>query len=67
MPDYHIADEEVISKHAKKFIPSLMKKYDDLANLDNVYAAQSKADGVINVMGTNVKTMLDNMHDLEVL
>jgi len=67
LPDYQIADENMISKHAKKFMPSLMKKYDDLANLDHVYAAQTKADNVVNIMGTNVKNMLDNMGDLESL
>jgi len=44
-----------------------MKKYDDLASLDSVYAAQTKADNVVNIMGNNVRNMMDNMQDLEVV
>ncbi len=61
-----MAGDELITKHAKKFIPSLMKKYEDLASLDSVYAAQTKADHVVNMMGNNVRNMMDNMGDLEV-
>ena len=66
IPDYHSANKEVISSHAKKFLPSMVNKYNNLVNIDNVHAAQKKADDVIIMMGTNIKNMVDNMENLEV-
>ena len=55
-----------ISKLAKRVLPSLLKKYDDLSSIDNVHAAQAKANEVQSIMGNNIRGMMDNMQNLEV-
>jgi len=67
MPNYYDETEVTISKMAKRVLPSLLKKYDDLASIDSVHAAQSKANEVQSIMGNNIRGMMDNMQNLEVL
>jgi vesicle-associated membrane protein 7 len=67
IPNYADESEEVISKLAKRCLPSLLKKYDDLSSVDKIYSAQEKANEVKNMMGSNIRGMMDNMQNLEVL
>jgi len=67
VPNYYDETEVTISKLAKRVLPSLLKKYDDLASIDSVHAAQSKANEVQSIMGNNIRGMMDNMQNLEVL
>jgi hypothetical protein len=67
VPNYFEESEATISKAAKRCLPSLLKKYDDLANLDKIHTAQMKANEVQSVMGNNIRGMMDNMQNLEVL
>jgi len=67
VPNYYDESEVTISKLAKRVLPSLLKKYDDLSSIDNVHAAQSKANEVQSIMGNNIRGMMDNMQNLETL
>jgi hypothetical protein len=67
VPNYYDETEVTIGKLAKRALPSLLKKYDDLSSIDNVAAAQSKANEVQSIMGNNIRGMMDNMQNLEVL
>ena len=55
-----------INKLAKRSLPSLLKKFDDLSSIDNIHAAQSKANEVQSIMGNNIRGMMDNMQNIEV-
>ena len=66
IPNYFDESEATILKLAKRCLPSLLKKYDDLASIDKVYSAQNKANEVQNIMGNNIRGMMDNMQNLEV-
>jgi len=66
LPNYYDETEVTISKLAKRVLPSLLKKYDDLSSIDNVHAAQAKANEVQSIMGNNIRGMMDNMQNLEV-
>jgi len=66
VPNYFDETEVTISKLAKRVLPSLLKKYDDLSSIDNVHAAQAKANEVQSMMGNNIRGMMDNMQNLEV-
>jgi len=67
IPNYFDETEVTISKLAKRVLPSLLKKYDDLSSIDSVHAAQSKANEVQSIMGNNIRGMMDNMQNLETL
>jgi len=67
IPNYYDETEVTISKLAKRVLPSLLKKYDDLSSIDSVHAAQSKANEVQSIMGNNIRGMMDNMQNLETL
>jgi len=67
IPNYYYETEVTISKLAKRVLPSLLKKYDDLSSIDNVHAAQAKANEVQSIMGNNIRGMMDNMQNLETL
>jgi len=67
IPNYYDETEVTISKLAKRVLPSLLKKYDDLSSIDNVHAAQAKANEVQSIMGNNIRGMMDNMQNLETL
>ncbi len=67
MPNYYDETEVTMGKLAKRALPSLLKKYDDLSSIDNVAAAQSKANEVQSIMGNNIRGMMDNMQNLEVI
>jgi len=66
VPNYYDETEVTINKLAKRVLPSLLKKYDDLSSIDSVAAAQSKANEVQSIMGNNIRGMMDNMQNLEV-
>jgi len=67
VPNYYDETDVTINKLAKRSLPSLLKKFDDLSSIDNIHAAQSKANEVQSIMGNNIRGMMDNMQNIEVL
>jgi hypothetical protein len=65
VPNYYQASPDDMSKKAKKWLVDIVKKYDDLKQIDSLYAAQDNVNQITNVMGDNMKKMMDNMTSLD--
>lgn len=51
----------------KMFLPGLVSKYEDLQSLDKIYQAQANVESVQLMMEDNMKKMLKNNTDIEVI
>ena len=65
VPNYNQASPDDMSKKAKKWLVDIVKKYDDLKQIDSLYAAQDNVNQITNVMGDNMKKMLENVNNLD--
>nr|CAH69604.1 synaptobrevin 9-1 [Paramecium tetraurelia] len=65
MPDYVDALPNDVEKYAKIWMKQLHEKYDNLAGVDKVYAAQQKVEEVQIVMEDNIHKMIDHGQQLE--
>jgi len=48
-------------------LPAILRKYDDLSSIDNIHAAIKKADEVQDIMSQNIRNMVNNMQNVEVV
>lgn len=67
LPNYTQATPEMISKHVKKFVTSIVTKYEDVSNFDKIYQAQTNVEQVQLMMEDNMKKMLNNHTNIQVL
>ncbi|CAD8171112.1 unnamed protein product [Paramecium octaurelia] len=65
MPDYVDAQPNDVEKYAKIWMKQLHEKYDNLAGVDKVYAAQQKVEEVQIVMEENIHNMINNGQQLD--
>lgn len=61
---YAAAEEDALSKSAKKVFEPICAQFDDPAAADKAAAVQKQAEAVSAVMAENVKVMLDNQASL---
>ncbi|CAD8189412.1 unnamed protein product [Paramecium octaurelia] len=66
MPNYVDSKPNDVEKYAKIWMKQLHEKYDNLAAVDKVYAAQQKVDEVQIVMEENIHKMITNTENLNV-
>lgn len=67
LPNYFNQSNELITKKMKIFLPGLVSKYEDLQSLDKIYQAQTNVESVQLMMEDNMKKMLKNNTDIEVI
>ena len=67
MSDFASAKADDIQRHIKRSVPMLLKKYDDIKSLDRIVSAQSNVDAIQNVMEENLKKVIKNTQDLDVI
>ena len=67
LPDFASAKTDDIQRHVKRSVPMLLKKYDDLKSLDRIMSAQSNVDAIQNVMEDNLRKVIKNTQDLDVI
>lgn len=67
MPNYWTSTTESIGKHMKKFLTGIIAKYEDLQNFDKLYQAQSNVEQVQLMMEDNMKKMLNNHVNIQVI
>ncbi|KAM3142593.1 hypothetical protein pb186bvf_005252 [Paramecium bursaria] len=65
--NYQSQDEASLKLHIKRPMKELCTKYNDLASIDKIYQAQEQVNKTQVVMEDNVKKMLQNQQDLDVL
>lgn len=56
----------MVSKHVKKFVTSIVTKYEDVSNFDKIYQAQTNVEQVQLMMEDNMKKMLNNHTNIQV-
>ena len=59
-------NSEVISKHLKKFVTTIIAKFEDVQNFDKIYQAQTNVEQVQLMMEDNMKKMLNNHVNVQV-
>ncbi|CAK73996.1 unnamed protein product (macronuclear) [Paramecium tetraurelia] len=64
-PNYVDSQPNDIQKYAKTWMKQLHEKYDNLAGVDKVYAAQQQVDEVKIVMEENINNMIQNSSKLD--
>jgi len=58
-------DTENINKDAKKFVAAVLRRYDNLQELDKLYEAQHNVDQIQVVMNQNLQQVMKNVQDVE--
>lgn len=66
LPTYNQMTSENINKHLKKFVSTVVAKYEDLTNFDKIYQAQANVEQVQLMMEDNMKKMLNNQVNIQV-
>ncbi|CAD8082803.1 unnamed protein product [Paramecium sonneborni] len=65
MPEYFDSQPNDVEKYAKIWMKQLHEKYDNLAGVDKVYAAQQNVEQVQIVMEENIHKMINNGQQLD--
>ena len=60
-------DVDAINRDAKKFVAAVLRRYDNLLEMDKLYEAQYNVDAVQNVMNLNIQQVIRNTQDVEVV
>ena len=67
MNNYFSSTPVNVQKHTQHYIPNLLKKYNDLQNLDELAKTQSKVNQIKSVMSDTIHRALENRETFEEL
>jgi len=65
LPNYFMASDSEVSGYTGGFVPGIFRKYNDLRNLDKLWAAQNTVEEISTKMQQNMSQTLQNRENLE--